>query len=71
MKRNIVEWAMHYRQIVILLTCCLMAFGVYGLSEMKKNEFHLALYCILMATCRGVRGSIFFSQNCGVLRKTL
>lgn len=30
---------MHYRQIVILLTCCLMAFGVYGLSEMKKNEF--------------------------------
>lgn len=38
-KRNIVEWAMHYRQIVILLTCCLIAFGVYGLSEMKKNEF--------------------------------
>lgn len=38
-KRGIVEWAMHYRQIVILLTCCLMAFGVYGLAEMKKNEF--------------------------------
>lgn len=38
-KKNIVEWAMHYRQIVILLTCCLMAFGIYGLSEMKKNEF--------------------------------
>lgn len=38
-KRNIVEWAMHYRQIVILLTCCLMVFGVFGLSKMKKNEF--------------------------------
>ncbi len=38
-KRNIVEWAMHYRQIVILITCCLMAFGIYGLSKMKKNEF--------------------------------
>ena len=38
-KRNIVELAMHYRQIVILITCCLIAFGFYGLSEMKKNEF--------------------------------
>lgn len=38
-KRNIVEGAMHYRQIVILLTCCLMAVGIFGLSEMKKNEF--------------------------------
>lgn len=38
-KRNIVEWAMHYRQIIILLTCCLMAVGIFGLSEMKKNEF--------------------------------
>lgn len=38
-KRNLVEWAMHYRQIIILLTCCLMAFGIFGLSEMKKNEF--------------------------------
>lgn len=38
-RRNIVEWAMHYRQIVILVTCCLIAFGIYGLSEMKKNEF--------------------------------
>ncbi|MBQ8443317.1 MAG: efflux RND transporter permease subunit, partial [Bacteroides sp.] len=38
-KRNIVEWAMHYRQIIILLTCYLMAFGVVGLSKMKKNEF--------------------------------
>ncbi|MBQ8099066.1 MAG: efflux RND transporter permease subunit [Bacteroidaceae bacterium] len=38
-KRNIVEWAMHYRHIVILITCCLMAFGVYSLGEMNKNEF--------------------------------
>lgn len=38
-KRSLVEWAMHYRQIIILLTCCLMAFGVFGLADMKKNEF--------------------------------
>lgn len=34
------EWAMHYRQIVILVTCCLVAFGiVYSLPQMQKNEF--------------------------------
>lgn len=38
-KRNFVEWAMHYRQIIILLACCLMAFGIYSLPQMRKNEF--------------------------------
>lgn len=38
-KRNIVEWAMHYRQIVILVACCLVAFGIYSLPRMQKNEF--------------------------------
>lgn len=38
-KRNIVEWVMHYRQIIILVTCCLVAFGVYSLPQMQKNEF--------------------------------
>lgn len=38
-KRNIVEWAMYYRQIVILVTCCLFAFGIYSLPKMQKNEF--------------------------------
>lgn len=38
-KRNVVEWAMHYRQIVILVTCCLIAFGIYSLPRMQKNEF--------------------------------
>ena len=38
-KRNAVEWAMHYRQIVILVVCCLVALGIYSLPEMKKNEF--------------------------------
>lgn len=38
-KRNVVEWAMHYRQIVILITCCLIAFGIYSLPKMQKNEF--------------------------------
>lgn len=38
-KRNIVEWAMHYHQIIILVTCCLVAFGVYSLPQMQKNEF--------------------------------
>lgn len=34
-----IEWAMHYRQIVILVVCCLMAFGIYSLPNMRKNEF--------------------------------
>lgn len=38
-RRSLVEWAMHYHSIIILLTCCLMVFGIFGLSEMKKNEF--------------------------------
>lgn len=38
-KRNVVEWAMHYRQIIILVTCCLIAFGIYSLPQMQKNEF--------------------------------
>ncbi len=38
-KRNLVEWAMHYHSIVILITTCLIVFGVYGLAEMNKNEF--------------------------------
>lgn len=38
-KLNAVEWAMHYRQIVILVVCCLVGFGIYSLPEMRKNEF--------------------------------
>lgn len=38
-KRNAVEWAMHYRQIIILSVCSLMAFGIYSLPNMRKNEF--------------------------------
>ena len=30
---------MHYRQIIILVTACLVAFGIYSLPEMRKNEF--------------------------------
>mgnify|MGYP001775380442 CR=1 FL=1 len=39
MKRNAIEWAMHYRQIIILTVCALMAFGIYSLPNMRKNEF--------------------------------
>ena len=38
-KRNMVEWAMHYRQLVITVVCCLVAFGIYSLPNMRKNEF--------------------------------
>lgn len=38
-KRNAIEWAMHYRQIVVLVVCCLIAFGIYSLPNMRKNEF--------------------------------
>lgn len=40
MKRSgIVEAAMRYRKIVILVVACLLAFGVLGLGKMNKNEF--------------------------------
>ena len=38
-KRGMVEWAMHYHRIVILVTCVLIALGAYSLGEMNKNEF--------------------------------
>lgn len=38
-KRNIIEWAMHYRQIVVFITALLVAFGVFALDRMNKNEF--------------------------------
>ena len=30
---------MHNRKIVILVVCCLVAFGMYSLPDMRKNEF--------------------------------
>ena len=33
------EWAMHYRQIVILIATCLVAFGFVALKNINKNEF--------------------------------
>ena len=38
-KRSIIEWAMHYHQIVIFITSCLVAFGVWALYDINKNEF--------------------------------
>lgn len=38
-KPNIVEWVMRNRQIVILITTILVAFGVFALSKINKNEF--------------------------------
>ncbi len=38
-KRSIVEWAMHYRSIVLLVTCALLIFGIFALNNMNKNEF--------------------------------
>lgn len=38
-KRSMQEWAMHYKQIIILLTCCFIALGFVGLANMNKNEF--------------------------------
>lgn len=54
-KLNPVEWAMHYKQIVIMLVCGLMAFGIYGLSRMKKNEFpdFTIRQGIVVAACPG------------------
>lgn len=39
MKRNFVEWSMHYCQIIIFVVACFVAFGIYSLPQMRKNEF--------------------------------
>ncbi len=36
---NLVEWAMRYHKIVIMITCVLIAYGIYGLYGIRKNEF--------------------------------
>ena len=36
--RNIVEWAMHYHQIVLMITTVLIVFGIVGLY--KTAIFH-------------------------------
>jgi multidrug efflux pump subunit AcrB len=38
-KLNIVEVAMQYHEIVIFLTCCIVALGIWALVDMNKNEF--------------------------------
>lgn len=38
-RRNIVDLAMHFRQIVVLVTAMLVAFGIFALGKMNKNEF--------------------------------
>ena len=38
-KMSLQEWSMHYRQIIILLVSCLVALGIFGLSNINKNEF--------------------------------
>jgi multidrug efflux pump len=38
-KRNPVEWAMHYRHLVLLVAVICVLFGIYGLDKVNKNEF--------------------------------
>ena len=38
-KLSAVAWAMRYSRIVIMVTCVLIAVGIYGLYDINKNEF--------------------------------
>ncbi len=38
-KLSMAAWAMRYHRIVIMLMCLLIAFGIYGLYDINKNEF--------------------------------
>lgn len=38
-KQGIIEWAMHYYQITLLVLTILVGLGVYGLVNMPKQEF--------------------------------
>ena len=36
---GVVEWAMRYHNIVLMVVGMLMVFGIFGMRTMKKNEF--------------------------------
>lgn len=38
-KKGIIEWAMHYYQITLLVLTILVGLGIYGLVDMPKQEF--------------------------------
>ena len=38
-KLSLPHWAMRYREVIILLAACLVAFGVYALRVIDKDEF--------------------------------
>lgn len=38
-KQGIIEWAMHYYQITLLVLVLLVGLGIYGLVDMPKQEF--------------------------------
>ena len=38
-RRHFQELCLYYRQIVILLVCCLVVLGIFGLKMINKNEF--------------------------------
>ncbi len=38
-RTGVVAWAMTYHRVVILITVCLIVFGVVALDRMNKNEF--------------------------------
>lgn len=38
-KTGIIEWVMHYRQIMLLVTAILVIAGIYALSVMPKQEY--------------------------------
>ena len=38
-KLSPVEWAMENHSILIMVTCILIAFGIWGLADVNKNEF--------------------------------
>ena len=38
-RRTFQETCLYYRQLVILLVCCFVALGIWGLANINKNEF--------------------------------
>ncbi|MCD8306282.1 MAG: efflux RND transporter permease subunit [Prevotella sp.] len=55
-KTNIVDWAMTNHRVVILIVCCLIAFGMYSLGKMNKNEFpdFTIRQGVVVAVCPGM-----------------
>ncbi len=66
-QQGIIEWAMHYYQITLLVLTVLVGLGIYGLVNMPKQEF--PEFTIRQGGCRGCLSRGDFCRGGGTTGK--